>query len=229
MKLTWYGQSGFRVETGKSVIMIDPFLSGSPVYDGTVEEAANGTTHVILTHGHDDHIGDTVEICQKNDAVLLANFEICTHLGGLGVEKCDPGNLGGTLNHDDFSCTFVRADHSSSSSADGTNIYLGNPAGLVIKADGKTLYHMGDTAIFSDMALINELYLPDVGLVPVGDRFTMDGKTAALACRRYFDFKTVIPIHYKTFDLLAPNPDDFVEAMGDNSVTVLDIGESYSF
>jgi len=78
MKLTWFGHSAFRLETGNSVIMIDPFLSGNPTYDGTVEEAANGTTHVVLTHGHDDHIGDTVEICKANDAVLMSNFEVCS-------------------------------------------------------------------------------------------------------------------------------------------------------
>lgn len=226
MKLTYFGQSAFRVEIGKSVIMIDPFLSDNPIYDGTWEDAAQGTTHVILTHGHDDHIGDTVEICKANDATLMSNFEICTHLNKKGVENYDPGNIGGTLVADDFTCSFVRADHSSSSCADGEIVYLGNPAGLILKGGGKTLYHMGDTDIFSDMGLINELYEPDFGIVPVGDRFTMRGRVAALACKRYFKFKTVIPCHFATFPMLAATPDEFVEAMGNEKVDVLDVGGS---
>ncbi len=223
MKVTWLGHSAFRVETGSSVIMIDPFLSGSPVFDGDVADVSQGTTHVALTHGHDDHIGDSADICKNNDATLIAVFEICVHLG---VEKYEPTNTGGTIYTDDFDMTFVRADHSSSS--DG--VYLGNPCGLIIraKAEGKTLYHMGDTDIFGDMALINELYKPDIGIVPIGDRFTMNPCTAALACRRFFNFSTVIPCHYKTFPLILPTADGFVESMGEDSgkVKVMDIGES---
>ena len=228
MKITWFGHSAFRVETGKSVLIIDPFLSGNPVFDGDALAVCKGATHVGLTHGHDDHIGDAVEICKDNGATLIAVYELAVHLNGKGVEKIEPTNTGGTIYTDDFDITFVRADHSSSSG----NVYLGNPCGLVVRAkgEGKTLYHMGDTDIFGDMALINELYKPDIGIVPMGDRFTMNPKTAALACRRFFNFSTILPCHYKTFPLLLPTADGLVEAMGADAhkVKVLDVGESIS-
>ena len=226
MKITWFGHSAFRVETGKSVLIIDPFLSGNPVFEGDAMAVTKGATHVALTHGHDDHIGDTVAICKANGATLIAVFEIAVHLAGQGVEKYEPTNTGGTIYTDDFDVSFVRADHSSSSG----NVYLGNPCGLVVtaKGEGKTLYHMGDTGIFCDMELVNEIYKPDIGIVPIGDRFTMNPKTAAMACQRYFNFSTIIPCHYKTFPLLLQTADGFVEAMGADSqkVKVLDVGGS---
>lgn len=223
MKITWFGHSAYRVETGNSVIMIDPFLSGNPVFEGDAAQAWAGTTHVLLTHGHEDHIGDTKEICDTTGATLVAVYEICV---ALGVEKYEPANTGGTIYTPDFDVSFVRAYHSSSYQGK----YMGNPCGLVIKAKpgGPVLYHMGDTEIFSDMALINELHQPEIGIVPIGDRFTMNGKTAALACTRYFDFSTILPCHYKTFPLLVPSADEFVAALGEKSKTVkvLDVTES---
>ena len=179
-----------------------------------------------LTHGHDDHIGDAVAICKDNDATLIAVYELAVHLAGQGVEKFEPTNTGGTIYTDDFDITFVRADHSSSSG----NVYLGNPCGLVVRAKGekKTLYHMGDTDIFGDIALVNEIYQPDIGIVPMGDRFTMSPRTAAMACRRFFNFSTIFPCHYKTFPLLLQSADGFVKEMGEDGrkVKVLDIGAS---
>ncbi len=226
MKITWFGHSAFRVETGKSVLIIDPFLNGNPVFEGDAVAVTKGATHVALTHGHDDHIGDTVAICKANDATLIAVFEIAVHLAGQGVEKYEPTNTGGTIYTDDFDISFVRADHSSSSG----NVYLGNPCGLVVtaKGEGKTLYHMGDTGIFCDMELVNEIYKPDIGIVPIGDRFTMNPKTAAMACKRFFNFSTIIPCHYKTFPMLLQTADGLVEAMGADShkVKVLEVGGS---
>ena len=226
MKITWFGHSAFRIETGASVLIIDPFLSGNPVFDGDVVEATSGATHVALTHGHDDHIGDTAQICRDTGATLIAVFELAVHLNGQGAEKIEPTNTGGTIYTEDFDISFVRADHSSSSG----NVYLGNPCGLVIKAksEDKTVYHMGDTDIFSDMALINEIYQPDIGIVPIGDRFTMNPNTAAMACSRYFNFSTIIPCHYKTFPLLLDTADGFVKALGNDGskVAVMDIGGS---
>ena len=143
---------------------------------------------------------------KKTGAMLVANFEICMYLVGKGVsgEKINPGNTGGTVDCGGFTTTFVQALHSSSFDGDdGQNTYLGNPLGLVLHfPDDKTLYHMGDTDIFSDMALINELHEPKIGLVPIGDRFTMGGAVAALACRRFFKFETVVPCHYARFRLI---------------------------
>lgn len=221
MKITWYGHSAFRVEAGGANILIDPFLSGNPSWDGGWEDPAEKVTHVLLTHGHDDHIGDAVDILKKqSDAMLVANFELCMYLVGKGVaeDKINPANHGGTVDCGGFTTTFVNAVHSSSSGG----VYLGNPAGLVLHfpAD-KTLYHMGDTDIFADMALINELHAPEVGLVPVGDRFTMGGAVAALACQRFFNFKTIIPCHYATFPLIDPTADKFVAGMEGNSANVI--------
>jgi L-ascorbate metabolism protein UlaG (beta-lactamase superfamily) len=229
MKITWFGQSAFRIETGRSVLIIDPFLSASPVFKGKVEEATRGATHVALTHGHDDHVGDTVSICKATGATLIAVFEITSHLGKQGVEKTEPTNTGGSIYTGDFDITFVQAFHSSSSNG----VYLGNPSGLVVKCkqEKHTLYHMGDTAIFGDMALIHKLHKPDIGLVPIGDRFTMNPETAAFACRSFFKFKTIIPCHYATFpNYLLPDPSRFLKAMGagKKAVKALKIGESIS-
>ncbi|MCC5777607.1 metal-dependent hydrolase [Nitratireductor sp. B36] len=234
MKLTWYGHSAFRVDAGDAHILIDPFLSGNPSWNGGWEEPAEGVTHVLLTHGHDDHIGDAVEILKKTGAMLVANFEICMFLVGRGVDqdRINPGNHGGTVDCGGFTTTFVNAQHSSSSSGEGgTNTYLGNPAGLVLHFPSeKTLYHMGDTDIFSDMALIHELHQPEIGLVPVGDRFTMGGAVAALACRRYFKFETVLPCHFGSFPIIDQTAQKFIDGMEGSGVNVpsLKVGESIS-
>jgi len=226
MKITRLGHSAFRIETGGSVILIDPFLSGCPTFNGTVEEASAGCTHVVLTHGHDDHVGDTVDICKATGAKLVAIFEICMWLNGKGVENIDPTNTGGTVDQGDFTVSFVNALHSSGTLADGQSVYLGNPCGVIIKAEGRAVYHMGDTDIFGDMALINEIYRPDIGIVPIGDRFTMGAKTAAMACKRYFEFKTIIPCHYGTFPIIDQSADAFVAEMKGQPVNVLEPGES---
>ena len=227
MKITWFGHSAFRIETGRSVLMIDPFLSGSPVFKGDAAGAARGATHVALTHGHDDHLGDAAAICKTSGATLIAVFELAMHLGNQGVAKLEPANTGGTIATDDFDITFVQAFHSSSSGS----VYLGNPSGLIVrcKTEQHTLYHMGDTAIFGDMALINRIHKPDIGLVPIGDRFTMNPDTAALACREFFAFKVVVPCHYGTFaGMIVPDASGFVQAMAEQKhiVKTLDIGGS---
>lgn len=227
MNLTWLGHSAFRIETGRSVILTDPFLSGNPKFTGDVAQASAGATHIVLSHGHDDHIGDTVEIAKATGAQLISNFEICMFLSAQGVKNINPGNTGGTIDCGDFAVSFTEALHSSSTSVNGQFIYLGNPMGIVITPkSGPIVYHMGDTDIFSDMALIEELHHPQVGLVPVGDRFTMGGRSAALAVKRFFHFETVVPCHYGTFDMIAPDPSAFIAALGQGpKVLVPEIGE----
>jgi L-ascorbate metabolism protein UlaG (beta-lactamase superfamily) len=215
MKITWLGHSAFRVDLKDAVLLVDPFLSGSPVFDGSVKEAGAGCTHVALTHGHDDHIGDAAEICKATGAQLIANFEICMWLQGQGVENINPGNSGGTVDCGAFRTSFTVANHSSSSQQESGAVYLGNPHGLVFEADGEpTLYHMGDTNMFGDMALIQEFHTPAIGIVPIGDRFTMGARQAAIACQRYFNFSTILPCHFGTFPVLDPTAEKFVGEMG---------------
>jgi L-ascorbate metabolism protein UlaG (beta-lactamase superfamily) len=221
MKITWFGHSAFRVDIPGAVIMIDAFLENG-TYHGDIKAAYSGATHVVLTHGHDDHLGSTLDICLETGATLIANWEICNYYAGKGVQNYSPGNHGGTIDFGAFTASFVAARHSSATIVDGTPVYLGNPAGVVIKAaNEKTLLHMGDTDIFSDMALINEIYQPKIGIVPIGDRFTMGARLAAMACNRFFDFETVIPCHYATFPLIDPTADAFVDEMKGSKTKVL--------
>ena len=218
MKLTWLGHSAFRVETEKAVILIDPFLTGNPGAKGVdVKAAVAGVTHIALTHGHGDHVGDTVTIARETGATVIANFDLCQWLARKGVEKLDPCNTGGTLHHSGFSATLVNAVHSSAHfDENGVSHSLGSAGGLVFHFDGgSSLYHMGDTDIFLDMALINELHQPQVGIVPIGDRFTMGGAVAALACRRYFNFETILPAHYASFAIVDQTADAFLDALED--------------
>lgn len=225
MKITWLGHSAFRIETGQSVVLIDPFLKGNPKFEASGYDwnaAIAGTTHVALTHGHDDHVGDAGEICAATGATLCAVYELALHVAGKGAAKLEPMNTGGSITTADFRLTLTEALHSSSSNG----VYLGNPCGIVLAAtNGSTLYHMGDTDVFAGMADIQELHRPDVGIVPIGDRFTMGARSAAYACRKYFKFKTVIPCHYGTFaGMLDPNADKFIAEMKDDTVVVPKIG-----
>jgi L-ascorbate metabolism protein UlaG (beta-lactamase superfamily) len=231
MKVTWFGHSAFRVDYAGAVVMVDPFVR-NPTFTGDPKASWAGATHVVLSHGHADHIGSTVEICRETGALLVANPEVCAFLQAQGVADATPINHGGELALDGFSVAYVPAWHSSSDdAAGGTGRYLGNPGGVVLMAEGeKTLIHMGDTGIFSDMALIDEIYQPKIGIVPIGDRFTMGAKLAAMACRRFFHFETVIPCHYGTFGLLDATADKFIDAMkgAGTKVLVPERGEAVS-
>lgn len=234
MKLTWLGHSAFRLETGNSRILIDPFLTGNPSFKGQdLKDMTKDTTHILLTHGHGDHIGDTIQLAKETGAVVLANADLAAWLGSRGVEKLEQGNTGGTIFFDEFSATFTNALHSSATiTEDGVSHSLGNANGLMLHLDnGPTVYHMGDTDIFSDMALINELHAPEIGLVPIGDRFTMGGAVAALACQRFFKFQTVIPCHYGTFPIIDQTADTFVAGMegSPTKVHVAEVGVARDF
>ncbi|MCB1519195.1 MAG: metal-dependent hydrolase [Hyphomicrobiaceae bacterium] len=224
MKITWLGHSSFRVETGQSVILIDPFLKGNATFEASATEwdsVVAGATHIVVTHGHGDHVGDTVEIAGKTGAKVVTNYDLCMWLAKQGVANFDPMNTGGSTDQGDFTVTLVRADHSAAMVEMDVGFPLGSANGVVLTVKGgPTVLHMGDTDIFSDMALINELWRPNIGIVPIGDRFTMGARTAALACRRYFSFKTIIPCHYGTFPIIDQSADAFVRAMEGANVVV---------
>jgi L-ascorbate metabolism protein UlaG (beta-lactamase superfamily) len=222
MQITWYSHSAFRLDFGKSAVLIDPFFTGNPAFVSDKAAAAKGVTHIVLTHGHGDHVGDALEISQQTGAPVITNYDLCMWLAGKGLQKFDPMNTGGTTDQGGFSVTLVRADHSSGDIRDGMPIYLGNPCGAIIKAAGEpTVWHMGDTDIFSDMALIGEIYAPKIALVPIGDRFTMSPATAALAVKRFLTVDAVIPCHYGSFPIIEPNADKFVAAMKGHATKVI--------
>lgn len=234
MNIIWLGHAGFRIETGTAVILIDPFLTGNPRAEGLdIRKITDGVTHIALTHGHSDHVGDTVAIARDKNIPVTANADLGAWLAARGVANIVPGNTGGTQAHDGYTITFVNALHSSAvMSEDGNSQALGNPNGLVFHFDdAPTLYHMGDTDIFSDMQLIDELHQPEIGIVPVGDFFTMGGAVAALACQRYLNLKVAIPCHYATFPRLEPTPDKFVAGLAGTKtkVVVPEVGKKLAF
>lgn len=222
MQITWYGHSAFRLDFGKHAVLIDPFFTGNPAFVSDRQAAIDGVSHILLTHGHADHVGDTLDIAKVTGAKVVANYDLCMWLAGKGLKTFDPMNTGGTTGQDGFSVTLVRADHSSGDISDGMPIYLGNPCGVIVKAAGEpTVYHMGDTDIFSDMGLISEIHAPEIAFVPIGDRFTMNPQTAAMAVRRFFKLDAVVPCHYGSFPIIEANADKFVAAMKGSSTKVI--------
>ena len=222
MQITWYGHSAFRLDFGGTAVLIDPFFTGNPAFVSDKAAAIKGVSQIVLTHGHSDHVGDALDIAKQNGATVTANYDLCMWLAGKGLEKFNPMNTGGTTDLGAFTVTLVRADHSSGDIVDGMPIYLGNPCGAIIAANGEpTVWHLGDTDIFSDMALLAEIYQPKVAIVPIGDRFTMSPATAALAVKRFIKPETVIPCHYATFPIIEPNADKFVAAMKGEKTKVI--------
>lgn len=216
MKLTWLGHSGFRLQIEQAVILIDPWFSGNPVFpDDRRAEAIDGATHILITHGHGDHTGDTLALAQELKIPVVGIFDLIGHwektdkIEGIGFNK------GGTVDLGGAQVTMVNATHSSSISGPDGPVYAGHESGYMIAGDGHVIYVSGDTDIMADMEWMGDLHKPDIGILCAGGHFTMDMSRAAYAAKRYFDFKTVIPCHYKTFPLLEQSAQVLIDALPD--------------
>lgn len=224
VKITWLGHSAFLLEAEKKVL-IDPFISGNPIAPCSPEELDPDI--IAVTHGHRDHLGDTVEIGKRTGCRIFSIHEVANYIKSKGV-FAEGMNKGGTVNVEGISLTMTEALHSSSIDASGFSFDGGSPAGYVIQIGGHTIYHAGDTTIFGDMKLISELYEPEVALLPIGDRFTMGIKEATKAVE-FIRPKIVIPMHYNTFDIISQDPLEFkqaVESKTDTKVIIKKPGES---
>ncbi len=224
MKVRWLGHSAFQI-TGNDTILVDPFIEGNIV---NVEPNEIKCDIIAVTHGHYDHFGDTPAIARANDATVACVAEIAHYLGDLPGKqiKTEAMNIGGSVKIKATRITMTHALHSSS--IDGK--YAGVAAGFVIDS-GKRVYHAGDTGLFSEMKLIGELYKPEVAMLPIGDRYTMNMSDAALATS-WLKPDVVIPMHYGTWPQIEQRTSEFVELVGslsDAEVVVLEPGETYEF
>lgn len=199
--LTFLGHAGVLLEDGKHSVAIDPFLTGNPL--AKHRPADLRCTHIVLTHGHGDHLGDTVTIAKANRATVFGTFELAEYLGEQGIAS-EPGNPGGKVATDFGWVALTQAFHSSS--YEGR--YLGVACGAVVHLGGVTVYHCGDTGLFGDMALLGEIYRPDIALIPIGDRFTMGPELASRAAE-LIGPKIAVPIHYQTFPPLVQDASGF--------------------
>jgi len=225
MKIIWLGHSAFLFESGGKKVVIDPFLTGNPVFPKELRELADGVDYLLLTHLHSDHVGDALELSKKASKVI-AIFEICKWLELKGVKNYDPMNIGGTIEVAGLVVHMVPALHSSGFVENGSIVYGGNPCGYVIEFGGHRIYHAGDTGLFLDMQLIQRLFSPDICCLPIGDRFTMGPREASIACNEFLDVQTIIPMHFDTFPVLTGKAGQFKKLVKRGSVLVLEPGGS---
>ena len=226
VEISYHGHSVVKIETEGKMILIDPFINGNGLTDLKVENEKPDA--ILLTHGHNDHVGDTVELAKNNDALVVAVNELADYISWQGV-KVHNMHIGGAHQFDFGKVKFTQAFHGSSYVTENQQIiYTGMPAGILFSAEGKTIYHMGDTALFSDLKLIGERHPVDVLFVPIGDNFTMGPEDAAYAVE-LIKPKIVVPIHYNTFPPIEVDPQRFVDLVKDADVQVLKAGEEVKF
>jgi L-ascorbate metabolism protein UlaG (beta-lactamase superfamily) len=203
MRLTWLGHSGFRIEIAGQTILLDPWLSGNPMFpEDRRGEAIAGASHVLITHGHFDHIADAVAISRELGIPCVGIYDLMSWWEEKEGIEVIGFNKGGTVHLGEVAVTMVNATHSASMSGPNGPVYTGTESGYMIAAEGHVIYVSGDTDVMADMEVFNDLHAPDIGVLCAGGHFTMDMKRAAYAARTYFDFKTIVPCHYRTFPIV---------------------------
>jgi L-ascorbate metabolism protein UlaG (beta-lactamase superfamily) len=223
VKITWLGHSCFRLVTpaGK-VIYIDPWVMGNPACP-EAEKQVRRADALLCTHGHFDHIGDAMEIAKKHDPLVVGIFELCHWMESKAVKRCSAMNKGGSQQVEDVRVTMVHAVHSCGIMDGDQIVYGGEACGYVLQFEsGLKLYHAGDTNVFSDMAIIRELYAPDLVMLPIGDLFTMSPREAAYACGLLRP-KSVIPMHFGTFPPLVGRPSELARLTAESGVEVVEM------
>ncbi|KKK38350.1 metal-dependent hydrolase [Mesobacillus campisalis] len=221
MKVSYHGHSVVKLETGGKTVLIDPFITGNSLTDLNAEEVK--ADYIILTHAHNDHVGDTVEIAKRNDALVITNADLATYLGWQGV-RTHGMNIGGAFEFDFGKVKMTQAFHGSGyATEDQQIIYGGMPAGVLVMAEGKTIYHAGDTGLFSDMKLIGRHGI-DLAFLPIGDNFTMGPEDAAVAAE-FIKAKQVVPIHFNTFPPIKQDPQKFLDLLEEKNGVLLEPGQ----
>ena len=231
--LKYYGHSAWILTLDSGyVVAIDPWLEGNPSCPASLKNP-DKIDLICLTHGHSDHAGDAVRLSNQTGAKICATWELCSILNGEGISQdlLIPMNKGGSIILDEVTVSLTDAKHSSSydSPSRGT-LYAGEACGVIVKSPNKTIYHAGDTLLFSDMRLIKDQWSPDIALLPIGDRFTMNPQTASQASS-LINAKLSIPMHYGTFPILTGSPKDFATECKKIGVecSVLGVGEVINF
>lgn len=222
MKLTYLGHSALLIEEGNFKGIIDPYISGNPLSKTSVDSLVD-ITHIFVTHGHTDHIGDAVEIAKANNALIIANHEICAYLAKFKV-RTHSMHIGGRRKFDFGTVKMTNALHGSGISEGGSIICGGNPCGFVIEIEGKKIYHAGDTGLTLDMKLLENEKI-DVAFLPIGGNYTMDADDAAIAAD-FIKANYTVPIHYGTFGLIEADPLYFKSRVNSSEVVVLGLNES---
>lgn len=226
MQISYHGHSIVKIKTGNYTILIDPFITGNKLTDLIVDNERPDV--ILLTHGHNDHVGDTVAIAKASDALVIAPNELAIYLGWQGV-KTHGMNIGGACQFDFGTVKYTQAFHSSSyTTEDNDIIYTGMPAGILFTAEEKTIYHAGDTSLFGDMELIGKRHPIDVAFLPIGDNFTMGPQDAAYAVE-LLNPKLAVPIHFDTFPPIEQNPQVFQELVANHEVKVMKAGDSIDY
>jgi L-ascorbate metabolism protein UlaG (beta-lactamase superfamily) len=221
LAITWLGHSTFLVRTpGGTRVLFDPWLTTNPSCPDA-HKRPPAVDVILASHGHFDHIDDLLAVARESGAPVVGIFELCDWLGRKGIQQVSPMNKGGSQEVAGLRITMTDARHSSGFVDDGQMVYMGEPAGYVVRLeDGRSLYYAGDTCLFGDMRLIGEMYRPEIAFLPIGDRFTMDPAAAARACEM-LGVRQVVPMHWGTFPLLTGTPAELRRLVEPAGVEVL--------